>query len=150
MYAEVVDGINLIWDNKFTEAEKIFNTQSSSHPRFALHYAEVLYHLLLISSRIFLIVCHSLIFLSYNPSNIFLCRLFRRSSITILFLLSFHPIFVRCRREYSFLFVVSVHLHANGTISFILSFIKFEPTRLHFCAHSSQLTAPTQIQQSPG
>lgn len=41
MYAEVVDGINLIWDNKFTEAEKIFNTQSSFHPRYALHYAEV-------------------------------------------------------------------------------------------------------------
>lgn len=41
MYAEVVDGINLIWDNKFEEAEKIFGAKSATHPRHALHHAEV-------------------------------------------------------------------------------------------------------------
>lgn len=41
LYAEVVDGINLIWDNKFEEAEKIFGSKSTSHPRHALHFAEV-------------------------------------------------------------------------------------------------------------
>jgi tetratricopeptide (TPR) repeat protein len=41
MYAEVVDGINLIWDNKFEEAEKLFTTKSNTHPRHALHHAEV-------------------------------------------------------------------------------------------------------------
>lgn len=41
MYAEVVDGINLIWDNKFTEAEKLFQAKSLAHPRHALHFAEV-------------------------------------------------------------------------------------------------------------
>lgn len=41
MYEEVVEGINLIWDNKFVEAEKIFGAKSQSHPRHALHHAEV-------------------------------------------------------------------------------------------------------------
>lgn len=41
MYAEVVDGINLIWDNKFNEAEKIFSAKIQTHPRHALHHAEV-------------------------------------------------------------------------------------------------------------
>lgn len=41
MYAEVVDGINLIWDNKFTEAENLFGSKSTFHPRHALHHAEV-------------------------------------------------------------------------------------------------------------
>lgn len=41
MYAEVIDGINLIWDNKFEEAEKLFSTKSNTHPRHALHHAEV-------------------------------------------------------------------------------------------------------------
>lgn len=41
MYAEVVDGINLIWDNKFEEAEKVFSAKSANHPRQALHLAEV-------------------------------------------------------------------------------------------------------------
>jgi len=41
MYAEVVDGINLIWDNKFEEAEKAFSSKSANFPRHALHHAEV-------------------------------------------------------------------------------------------------------------
>jgi len=41
MYSEVVDGINLIWDNKFEEAEKVFSAKSDNYPRHALHHAEV-------------------------------------------------------------------------------------------------------------
>jgi len=41
MYAEVVDGINLIWDNKFEEAEEVFSAKSANYPRHALHHAEV-------------------------------------------------------------------------------------------------------------
>jgi len=41
MYAEVVDGINLIWNNKFTEAEQMFSAKSTTYPRHALHFAEV-------------------------------------------------------------------------------------------------------------
>jgi hypothetical protein len=44
MYAEVVDGINLIWDNKFEEAEKLFSAKSANYPRHALHHAEVSQH----------------------------------------------------------------------------------------------------------
>jgi tetratricopeptide (TPR) repeat protein len=41
MFAEVLEGINLIWNNKFNEAEKIFETKKDTNPRHALHYAEV-------------------------------------------------------------------------------------------------------------
>lgn len=41
MYSEVIDGINLIWDNKFEEAEKLFSAKSPTYPRHALHHAEV-------------------------------------------------------------------------------------------------------------
>lgn len=46
MYSEVVDGINLIWDNKFEEAEKVFSSKSANHPRHALHHAEVGFRML--------------------------------------------------------------------------------------------------------
>jgi len=38
-YAEVITGIDLIWNNKFDEADKLFETKKES-PRYALHYAE--------------------------------------------------------------------------------------------------------------
>jgi len=41
MFADIVEGINQIWNNKFSEAEKIFATKKDSNPRHALHYAEV-------------------------------------------------------------------------------------------------------------
>jgi hypothetical protein len=41
MFAEVLEGINFIWNNKFNEAEKIFETKKDTNPRHALHYAEV-------------------------------------------------------------------------------------------------------------
>jgi len=39
-YAEVIKGVNLIWNNKFEEAEKLFETKKGTSPRYALHYAE--------------------------------------------------------------------------------------------------------------
>lgn len=41
MFADILEGIDLIWDNKFEEAEKIFDTKRTTHARYALHYAEV-------------------------------------------------------------------------------------------------------------
>lgn len=41
MFAEVIEGINQIWNNKFSEAEKIFETKKDTNPRYALHFAEV-------------------------------------------------------------------------------------------------------------
>jgi len=40
MFAEILDGINLIWNNKFSDAEAIFSKQKDINPRYALHYAE--------------------------------------------------------------------------------------------------------------
>jgi len=41
MFADIVEGINFIWNNKFSEAEQIFATKKDTNPRHALHYAEV-------------------------------------------------------------------------------------------------------------
>jgi len=41
MFDEIQEGITFIWNNKFEEAEKLFEVKSKTHPRFALHYAEV-------------------------------------------------------------------------------------------------------------
>jgi tetratricopeptide (TPR) repeat protein len=41
MFADVIEGINFIWNNKFSDAEKVFETKRESNPRYALHYAEV-------------------------------------------------------------------------------------------------------------
>lgn len=41
MFTDVTEGINLIWNNKFSEAEKLFETKREINPRHALHYAEV-------------------------------------------------------------------------------------------------------------
>jgi hypothetical protein len=38
---EVQKGINLIWNNKFQEAEDFFAAKKDILPRFALHHAEV-------------------------------------------------------------------------------------------------------------
>lgn len=57
MYSEVVDGINLIWDNKFEEAEKLFSVKSATYPRHALHHAEVL------QPSTFTTIIHSLLLL---------------------------------------------------------------------------------------
>jgi len=41
MFAEIIEGISFIWNNKFNEAEGIFASKKDSNPRYALHYAEV-------------------------------------------------------------------------------------------------------------
>lgn len=41
MFADIIEGINLIWNNKFSEAESVFATKKDVNPRHALHYAEV-------------------------------------------------------------------------------------------------------------
>jgi len=41
MFADIIEGINYIWNNKFTEAEQVFATKKDVNPRHALHYAEV-------------------------------------------------------------------------------------------------------------
>lgn len=41
MFADIIEGINFIWNNKFSEAEQIFATKKDTNPRHALHYAEV-------------------------------------------------------------------------------------------------------------
>jgi len=41
MFSDVIDGINFIWNNKFSDAERVFETKKESNPRHALHYAEV-------------------------------------------------------------------------------------------------------------
>lgn len=38
---EVEAGINLIWNNKFDEADDLFKASKDKNARFALHYAEV-------------------------------------------------------------------------------------------------------------
>eukprot|EP01118_Nematostelium_gracile_P005260 TRINITY_DN1651_c0_g2_i1.p1 TRINITY_DN1651_c0_g2~~TRINITY_DN1651_c0_g2_i1.p1 ORF type:complete len:603 (-),score=192.81 TRINITY_DN1651_c0_g2_i1:63-1871(-) len=39
-YAEVIEGENLIWNNKFDEADKLFEKKKDTSARYALHYAE--------------------------------------------------------------------------------------------------------------
>jgi len=39
-YSEVIKGIDYIWNNKFDEADKLFETQRTKIPRYALHFAE--------------------------------------------------------------------------------------------------------------
>jgi len=41
MFEDIIEGINLIWNNKFDEAEKIFAAKKDASPRHALHYSEV-------------------------------------------------------------------------------------------------------------
>lgn len=41
MFEDIIEGINLIWNNKFEDAEKIFASKKDVNPRHALHYAEV-------------------------------------------------------------------------------------------------------------
>jgi len=40
---EVIKGINLIWNNKFLEAEDLFAGNRDKNPRYALHYAESIF-----------------------------------------------------------------------------------------------------------
>lgn len=40
-FDEIIAGVNLLWNGKFTDAEQIFSKHKSSNPRYALHYAEV-------------------------------------------------------------------------------------------------------------
>jgi len=42
-FEEVLKGINMIWNNKFDEAEKLFQIQATSVPRYALHQSEAIF-----------------------------------------------------------------------------------------------------------
>ncbi len=41
---EIINGINLLWNNKFDEADQVFKSKKDTNPRYALHYAEVSDH----------------------------------------------------------------------------------------------------------
>lgn len=41
MSDDIDTGSDLIWNNKFQEAEEIFKKKKSNDPRYALHFAEV-------------------------------------------------------------------------------------------------------------
>jgi hypothetical protein len=41
LYAKVIKGIDLMWNNEFDEAEQLFAAKKDSDPRYALHFAEV-------------------------------------------------------------------------------------------------------------
>jgi len=40
---EVIKGVNLIWNNKFLDAEELFAVNRETNPRYALHYAESIF-----------------------------------------------------------------------------------------------------------
>jgi len=40
-FADVLTGINHIWNNQYEDAERVFEARRATHPRFALHFAEV-------------------------------------------------------------------------------------------------------------
>lgn len=39
-YEEIREGMSLIWNNKFDEADELFGGKKETSPRYALHYAE--------------------------------------------------------------------------------------------------------------
>lgn len=41
MYTDVAKGVDFLWNNQIKEAEEFFQKAKDSHPRYALHYAEV-------------------------------------------------------------------------------------------------------------
>jgi len=41
-YEEIVVGVNLIWNNEFDEAKKLFATKKDTVPRYLLHYSEAI------------------------------------------------------------------------------------------------------------
>jgi len=42
-YAEVIRGVDFIWNNKFDEAENLFEAKKDNDPRYALHFAEAVF-----------------------------------------------------------------------------------------------------------
>lgn len=40
-FADILTGINYIWNNQYEDAERVFDARRANHPRYALHYAEV-------------------------------------------------------------------------------------------------------------
>lgn len=41
VYSDVAKGVDLLWNNQIKDAEAFFQKGKNSHPRYALHYAEV-------------------------------------------------------------------------------------------------------------
>jgi len=41
--AEVIKGVDHIWNNKFDDADKLFESKKDKDPRYALHYAEAVF-----------------------------------------------------------------------------------------------------------
>jgi len=52
IYAKITQGLDLLFSNKFDEADALFKQQKDNIPRFALHYAEVMAFRSLISELI--------------------------------------------------------------------------------------------------
>ena len=40
-YSDVEQGLDLMWNNKFDQADEHFKKQKLSNPRYSLHFAEV-------------------------------------------------------------------------------------------------------------
>lgn len=48
IYVEAEKGVDLLWGNKFNEAEELFLVRAATNPRHALHYSEVIVELLIL------------------------------------------------------------------------------------------------------